>query len=287
MIHVNADLQHHYSQALNPESLLAEVDRLIPYAARPEDFAPIDQLHLGGRGPTIALLDNLNIKSHHSVLDVGCGLGGSARLIAERYQCSVIGVDITSEFCQLATALNKRLAQTLPVSFIQADATCLPFSSRCFDLLISQHCMMNLPNPLQALTEFRKLLTKDGLLILHEVLQGDGGPAHYPVPWASNEEHSFLIDETTLKDRLTTAGFQINQFTDHSQQALSWRKHHQHSRQQRKQPADLQAADKRPKHPRSPLSPELIFGERFSEMTRNLLANLAEGRVKVVSVILR
>ena len=297
---VNSDLEQHYSQAFSPESLLAEVDKLLPTPAQPKDFAPIDQLHLGGRGATVALLDDLNIKSFHQVLDVGCGLGGSARLIAERYQCSVVGVDITSDFCQVASALNHRLKHPLPVSFIQGDAAQLPFKPNCFDLLISQHCMMNLPNPLQALIEFRKLLKKDGLLVLHEVLQGEGGQPFYPVPWASNGEHSFLINEATLRDRLATSGFQIQHYADHSQQALSWRKHHQHPSKQPSQPSKQrsptrqsnqttgpQIADNTPGSSRSSLYPELIFGKRFSEMTQNLLTNLSEARVKVISVVIK
>ena len=133
---------------------------------------------------------------------------------------------------------------------------------------------MNLPSPDQALSEFRRLLSDGGKLVLHEVLQGQGGSPHFPVPWASESTESFLIDEDRLKQQLDDAGFEICQWHDQTAEALAWRKRQQ-----------LRAQQSPP--PRSPLKPEMVFGERFAEMTRNLLLNLEQFKVKVVSIILQ
>jgi len=272
MSDVNQALDQHYSDRLSANQILAEVDRLFPDLASPGDFAAIDQLHLGGRGATLKQLDAMSITADYRVLDIGCGLGGSARLIADRYHCPVVGVDITADFCALAEALNQRLKKSLPVAFVQADATQLPFNDKSFDLLISQHCIMNVAEPEKALAEFRRLLKPGGRLLLHEVLQGEQSPPYYPVPWASAANHSFLLDEAKLRQLLSSAGLQIEHFEDLSDTALSWRKHHQQKPQRT-------STDDRPL-----LSPKLIFGDRFPLMAQNLLRNLDESRVRVISM---
>ncbi len=277
---INAVLDQHYSQQLSAQALLAEVDRLLPEPAAPEDFAAIDQLHLGGRKASIELLDGLNIHADQRVLDIGCGLGGSARLMAQRYGCRVVGIDLTADFCRLATALNQRLKQALPVQFLQADASRLPFVERSFDLLVSQHCIMNLPDPQLALVGFRRLLADGGKLVLHEILQGPGGQPYYPVPWASDADHSFLCAEAELKRWLQQAGLRLLDWSDHSQQALQWRQGHRRREQQ--SPSTPQ---QQPQQPPSVLTPQLIFGPRFSDMSNNLIRNLEQQRVRVVSVI--
>ncbi len=277
---INAVLDQHYSQQLSAQALLAEVDRLLPEPAAPEAFAAIDQLHLGGRKASIELLDGLNIHADQRVLDIGCGLGGSARLMAQRYGCRVVGIDLTADFCRLATALNQRLKQALPVQFLQADASRLPFAERSFDLLVSQHCIMNLPDPQLALVGFRRLLADGGKLVLHEILQGPGGQPYYPVPWASDADHSFLCAEAELKRWLQQAGLRLLDWSDHSQQALQWRRGHRRREQQ--SPSTPQ---QQPQQPPSVLTPQLIFGPRFSDMSNNLIRNLEQQRVRVVSVI--
>ncbi len=282
MSQLHQTLDRHYSHTLDPEALLAEIDRLIPEPTTAEMFAPIDQLHLGGRSSTISLLDNIGLSNGLRVLDIGCGLGGSARLIAERYGCQVTGVDITADFCQLAEALNRRLARALPVRFVQADAGRLPFQSGSFDALISQHCLMNLPDPAAALTGFRTLLATDGRLILHEILQGNGGEPLYPVPWASDADHSFLIQEQQLRDWLRQTGWRISHWSDHSDSALSWRRHQQNKQTRNKTD---EGAERTSDKPTSPLSAEMLFGPRIALMARNLATSLEQNRVRVITLV--
>ena len=47
-----------------------------------EDLAPVDEFHIGGRQASEEFLDQLLLDSDQHVLDVGCGLGGTARFVA-------------------------------------------------------------------------------------------------------------------------------------------------------------------------------------------------------------
>ncbi|MCZ6701751.1 MAG: methyltransferase domain-containing protein [Ignavibacteria bacterium] len=41
------------------------------------------------------------------VLDLGCGIGGSSRLLSSEFGCNTIGIDITEEYCRAAAELSK------------------------------------------------------------------------------------------------------------------------------------------------------------------------------------
>ena len=56
-----------------------------------DDLAPVDEFHIGGRRASEEFLDQLEFSAQMHVLDIGCGLGGAARLVASRYRSRVTG----------------------------------------------------------------------------------------------------------------------------------------------------------------------------------------------------
>jgi protein-L-isoaspartate O-methyltransferase len=73
------------------------------------DLAPVDEFHIRGRKATLELADRMKLTQNSRVLDIGSGLGGSARAIAEVSGCHVTGVDLTPAFCKAAEALSCRI----------------------------------------------------------------------------------------------------------------------------------------------------------------------------------
>ena len=49
---------------------------------------------------TEELVAQLHLTAADHVLDIGCGLGGAARLIAEQYGCRVTGIDLTRDYVE-------------------------------------------------------------------------------------------------------------------------------------------------------------------------------------------
>lgn len=264
-------VDQHYQQQLDTAYLLSQVEQILGASLQPEQLAPIDQLHLGGLRASRQLLQQIALQPQQRVLDVGCGLGGTSRLIAAESGCQVTGIDLTADFCYLAEQLSQRLATPLTVNFVQGDGQRLPFADASFDAVVSQHCLMNLPDPLRALKDFHRVLRRDGTLLLHEVIAGNGdsNAMRYPVPWASNASQSFLMAHETLCDWLQQAGFELQRFDDETATALQWRQHHSHKEQQGL----------------STLSPGLIYGERFSLLARNLLTNLQQDCVRIIQIV--
>jgi len=71
------------------------------------DLAIVDEFHIRGRKATLELAERMNLNAASHVLDIGSGLGGPARTLAEAYGCHVTGIDLTQAFCDAATAMSE------------------------------------------------------------------------------------------------------------------------------------------------------------------------------------
>src|SRR5258708_3891744 len=124
----------------------------------PDDLAPVDEFHTRGRAATVDLARLLDLTGTERVLDVGCGIGGPSRFLAQRHGCRVTGIDLTAEFCRVAEMLAKRTGLDRPVEYRQGDATDLPFADGAFDVVWSQNVAMNIADRTRLYGEMHRLL---------------------------------------------------------------------------------------------------------------------------------
>jgi SAM-dependent methyltransferase len=98
-------------------------------------------------------LTDLDLPNRERVLDVGCGTGELTRVLDEETPGNVVGVDADPTL--LAVANDD--ADPTPPSLVAGDATRLPFADGAFDLVVCQALLINLPDPVAALAEFRRV----------------------------------------------------------------------------------------------------------------------------------
>lgn len=111
------------------------------------------------------------------VLDVGCGGGRFAVRLAERFpEIDVVGLDRSPE--QIDRAQRRGAALTDRVSFVEGDATDMPFADGEFDLVYSLGSLKHWPDPSKGLRECARVLRPGGRLWLTE---GDRGCRHEDV----------------------------------------------------------------------------------------------------------
>jgi sarcosine/dimethylglycine N-methyltransferase len=88
----------------------------------PQQLGTLDQFHTRGLAATAELAKLAGITADMSVLDIGSGVGGPARLLAASYGCRVTGVDLSEPFVDAARYLTERTGQSERVSFETASA---------------------------------------------------------------------------------------------------------------------------------------------------------------------
>ena len=119
------DISAHYSRGDLLGRLRAALldDGVDPDHPTMETLAPYDHFHGRGLEATEELADLLTVARGDHILDIGSGIGGPARYIAQRFGARITGIDLTAEFCEVARQLTQMLGLEDRVDFKQGDAT--------------------------------------------------------------------------------------------------------------------------------------------------------------------
>lgn len=164
-----------------------------------DDLAPVDEFHTRGRIATQEAAALVNLKASDYVLDVGCGLGGTARYLASRYGCQVKGIDLTDEYVQVGRRLTELVGLRDKVDLLCGQALELPFDNEIFDIVWTEHVQMNIESKSNFYREICRVLKPGGRFIFHDIFYSNGQSLQYPVPWAENETMSFLATATDMR----------------------------------------------------------------------------------------
>ncbi|MEO8245673.1 MAG: ubiquinone/menaquinone biosynthesis methyltransferase [Chloroflexota bacterium] len=108
------------------------------------------------------------------VLDVACGTGHLARLVADRVGASGEVVAIDASEGMLARA--RRAAGGMPIDYRRADALALPFPDASFDAATIGFGLRNLADYGRGLAEMRRVVRPGGRVVVLEIAQPGGGP---------------------------------------------------------------------------------------------------------------
>src|SRR5262245_42587832 len=232
----------------------------------PQQLGALDQFHSRGLAATTELAALAGVTANMSVLDVGSGIGGPARVLAATYGCRVTGVDLSEPFVDAARYLTERTGQSGQMSFETASALDLPFDDGQFDVVLLQHVAMNISDRARLYREIRRVLKSGGRFATFDVVLSSGEP-HYPVPWARTPATSFLLTADATREVIEAAGFRTLAWQDDSEAGKTWF-------------AQLRASG-------PPPSPNLgvVMGPDFLQLTANLGRNLAEGRLGILTAV--
>lgn len=176
-----------------------------PDALRPEDLKPLESLHIGGWQATEDLLAQLGVTPGAQVVDLGCGLGGTARTLAVQYGAEVEGVDLTPEFVAVAGTLS-RMAGVTGIRFSEGSVLALPFEAARFDFATMLHVGMNIADKAGLFAEAARVLRPGGGFAIYDIMRVGDGDLPYPMPWASVAEISFVETPETYAALAGAAG---------------------------------------------------------------------------------
>jgi ubiquinone/menaquinone biosynthesis C-methylase UbiE len=263
----------HYGRTGLPESIRAalrkagkNLDRLTI-----DDLAPLEEFHIGGRPPTLALAKAAGIGPESRVIDLGCGVGGPARALAHWYHCRVTGLDLTRSFCEVARVLTRLTRLDTRVEIVRGNALAAPFRGASFDVAWMQHVSMNVEDKRGLFAEARRLLRPGGTLAFYEIMAGAEPVAHYPVPWARSTALSFLRPAREIEALLESLDYAKVEWNDRTESATEWFRG-----------VLKRVSEQGP----PPLSLVDLVGPDFPLMARNVLRNLEENRLVVVEAAL-
>ncbi|MDH3759574.1 MAG: methyltransferase domain-containing protein [Gammaproteobacteria bacterium] len=207
----STSVSDHYSHGELLRAIEKALDELgiKPHELAVEDLAPVDEFHIGGRAATQNLLDQLDFGSARILIDVGCGLGGAARYVADSQGSHVTGIDLTPEYIATGRSLCEWVGLQDRVSLQQGSALSMPFADESFDGGYMLHVGMNIDDKAQLFREIFRVLRAGAAFGVYDVMRIDSGDLVYPVPWANDDSISCLATPDQYRRALTEAGFEI------------------------------------------------------------------------------
>ena len=206
---IETEVAAHYTTGQlirNIDQALEQID-VDPAAVTAEDLKTVDEFHTGGLEATDALLEQLEIGPQTRVLDLGCGIGGPARVMAERFGCHVTGIDLTREFVACAAEMTRRVGLHSLVDFRHGSVLDLPFDDDSFDVATLFHVGMNIADKDRLMTEAARVLRPGGTLAVFDVMGVQTDAIVFPMPWAEHATTSFLAPPDAYAQAARDAGF--------------------------------------------------------------------------------
>lgn len=233
---------------------------------------PVDEFHIGGAEATLALLSKLGLRPDMDILDIGCGIGGPARIMARESGARVTGIDLTPGFVAAAQALSAMCGMGERVRFQVASATGLPFGDGSFDLATLLHVGMNIPDKRALFSEAARVLRGGGAFAVYDVMRIGDGQLDYPVPWAETENLSALARPDAYREAAANAGLALEEEENRGEIALEFFR--------RVQAQSSAAAP-------APLGLHLLMGPTVREKTANMVGAIKAGVIAPVQMIFR
>ena len=271
---IEQDVARHYTHG-TLESAVVEGLAAMGHASgalRPEDLAGIDEFHMGGHQATADLAGQLDLRPGMRLLDIGSGLGGTARFLARHYGCHVTGVDLTPEYVAVAEVLTGRVGLADQVAFRVGSALELPFEKAAFDAATLLHVGMNIPDKETLCTEAGRVLKPGGVFAVYDVMRVGDGDLEFPVAWADTPATSFVETPDGYRRALTAAGFAITSERNRHDLAVEFFR---------------RIRERIAKSGPPPLGLHILMGPEAPKKVANMIANLEQGRVAPVEMICR
>ena len=110
------------------------------------------------------LTDKMKLQPDQSmhILDLGCGIGGSTRWLADKYKCKVTGITLSNKQRNRAQELT-----TNPlVNYIVMDATQMDFPDNTFDVVWSCESGEHMPDKKKFVDEINRVLKPAGTVMI-------------------------------------------------------------------------------------------------------------------------
>jgi SAM-dependent methyltransferase len=115
--------------------------------------------------------DRLQAGRDAHLLEVGSGSGGPAVYLAAARGCRVTGIDVNDHGVRNGERLAATQGLSDRVTFQRADASQpLPFPADAFDAVVSNDAMCHIPNRLEVLKEWHRVLRPGGRMLFTDAM---------------------------------------------------------------------------------------------------------------------
>jgi len=148
---------------------LREIGKSTSSSLLVEDLTKFDQLHYHGTDAIDIFIEKLEINEKTKILDVGSGMGGPARYIANKTGAEITAIELQSDQNNLAKDLTKKCGLSNKVNHICGDILDYDFKNQTFDAVVSWLTLYHIANHEILLKKLFDLLNPNGFFYTEDI----------------------------------------------------------------------------------------------------------------------
>ena len=134
-----------------------------------EDLTKFDQLHYHGTDAIDIFIEKLEINEKTKILDIGSGMGGPARYIANQTGAEITAIELQSDQNNLAKDLTKKCGLSNKVNHICGDILNYDFKNQTFDAVVSWLSLYHIANHAILFKKLFDLLNPNGFFYSEDI----------------------------------------------------------------------------------------------------------------------
>ena len=147
-----------------------------------DDLLPFDQYHYFGASAVDEAIRGLAIGAADRLLDVGSGLGGPARYMAERTDCRVTALELQSDLHDVARSLTARCGLADRVEHVCGDVLTAALEAGAYDGVVSWLALYHINDPDRLFARLHGALRPGGMIYIEDFFRrGDFTADEQPI----------------------------------------------------------------------------------------------------------
>jgi tocopherol O-methyltransferase len=170
------------------------------------------------------------VKESSKVLDAGCGVGGSSFYLAQKYNCTCIGISLSEDQMQYALTYQKKLQLEQKTQFEIMDYCHTRFANNSFDVVWGCESICYAFDKKELLKEVYRVLKPGGVFIMADGMVNDiKNNEHATIrKWLDGWQVNYLETPSNWVAYANELGFSsvavkdITKYTKHSSKRLLW-----------------------------------------------------------------
>ncbi len=194
----------------HPERIYSELESIgykkdIPLKAA--DISSFDQYHYLGTEAVDDAIGCLNVCSKNKLIEIGSGLGGPARYLAEKTGCHVTALELQSDLNQIACSLTERCNLSESVDHLCGDILDFPEQGANFDAVVSWLSFLHIQDRVALLKKCYSILKPGGKIFIEDYCKrGEFGRQELKI-LSEDVQCSYLPTAEEYKGQLIENGF--------------------------------------------------------------------------------
>ncbi len=183
----------------------------------------------------LRFIEWLELKTFSNVLEIACGSGGPALFMAQKTGCSITGIDNNEKGITAANKMAVEQGFASKVNFRYANAgSKLPFENNTFDSVICIDAVNHLPNRLQVLGEWHRVLKPGGRILFTDPIVVTGILTSDEITIRSSIGYFLFVPQGENERIIAETGFELLHLEDVTDNEVNVSKRWYEARQKQK-----------------------------------------------------